>query len=447
MSVRHTSMKAPRLGVMALGSLLLWSSAGSAQPLVAPLPADFKTADIKQVEAEMRNPDAVKDAESGAPVAAPKASFRHGVVPAVASVLYSEPSNLQQVSGCSTCNSGSGSPGVFGYSHFHGMPDGLSGIGCDSCGSGGCGENGCVPGRQPCYTCEGCGRMGRIFCAVHNAMCCPDPCYEPHWGCGENASLFVEPARPITQTRIRWDFGNNLILPDRAEYFWKAIGKGGPSKPENNVDYNELRYYQEAGAGAFSFFVDQPYRNLRAQDNLGSGGFGDMVLGTKTLLLDSELVQSTFMLTTSIPMGAASRGIGNGHVVMEPSLLWAIKLYSDTYWQGSFGYVIPIAATKDFGGSVFRWNNSLNHVLFRPLPDVAVVGTIEGTGYTFTSGSYTDPLTGYPFSANETSYFSVGPGFRVCLCDRFDFGFGMQFSVTSEHFADQLYRSEIRFRF
>src|SRR5438874_2183956 len=72
------------------------------------------------------------------------------------------------------------------------------------------------------------GRLERFFCAFHNALCCPDPCYEPRWVPTANAALFVDFARPATLTRLRWDSGVNLIQPDRSEFFWAAQGRKGP---------------------------------------------------------------------------------------------------------------------------------------------------------------------------------------------------------------------------
>src|SRR5262249_44088042 len=146
-------------------------------------------------------------------------------------------------SGCASCGSGGGpmmaSPGVYGWGKYPADPC-LVGGGCE-----GCGEAGCVAGRAPCATCEGHGHLGRLWCAFHNALCCPDPCYEPKWTCGANAALFVDFARPATLTRFRWDYGNDLTQPDRAEAFWAAIGLKGPANPERRVDYHELRCYQE----------------------------------------------------------------------------------------------------------------------------------------------------------------------------------------------------------
>lgn len=397
---------------LAVAVLVVWAANGRAQsPAVAPLPPGQGLAGL----IPSVNPGGPRPADPG-------------VVQA----------------NCASCASPGGAPtgpGVHGYGHY--PADGCT---AGNCGSEGCGEAGCVPGRPPCVTCEGQNRVGRMLCAFHNALCCPDPCYEPRWTAGPNAALFVDYARPVTQTRIRWDSGQNVIQPDRAEYFWAAIGKKGPKKPETRVNYNELRFYQEAAADRFSFFIDMPYRQVNGAVNGGSGGFGDLILGTKTLLLDSELVQTTFQLTTSIPTGVPGRGIGVGHVSLDPSLLWAVKLYPDTYWQSQLGYVIPISGTPGFAGSILHYGNSINHVICRPLPDTAFIGSIESLGYTFTSGSYTN-TNGAVLSANNQTYFGVGPGFRLSVCDKLDLGFGVLFSATTNRFADQLYRTELRWRF
>jgi hypothetical protein len=377
---------------------------------------------------------------------------------------------ISGIGGCASCGTGFGStpgPGIYGYGkHGHGY-DAYGACGPDGCGAGdpGCGEAGCYPGRPPCVTCSGTGhnRFGRLFCAFHDALCCPDPCYEPKWVCAANAALFVDHARPATLTRLRWDAGRNLIHPDRSEFFWAAQGRKGPGavvggvvqNPVVSVDYDELSLYTEAGADRFSFWVNVPYRSLefRPRDggSIGAGGFGDMSIGTKSLILDSEVLQLTFQFATFIPIGNAGRGIGVGHVSLDPSLLWAVKLYTDTWWQSQLGYWIPISPTtvdgSPFAGGILHYHNTINHVIARPLCDTALVGTIESVGYTFTAGGFTDPATGLIRPANEQTYFGVGPGLRLCICDKLDVGFGILFAVTNPNFADQLYRTELRWRF
>ena len=351
---------------------------------------------------------------------------------------------------CTTCAPTARMPvassGIFLPRHTGG---GSCTTGCTDtlCGSSGCGEGGCVSGRAACVTSEGTGPAGRLFGAFHNAMCCPDPCYEPRWTTAANSALFADSARPTTMTRLRWDRGLRMTTPDRGEYFWaKSPGRGRP-RAETSLNYDELSFYQEVGGDKFSFSIQTPYRSMNGQQNGGSGGFGDLVLGTKSLFLDSELLAMAFQFRTSIPTANAGNGTGVGHVSVEPSILTTVKLHTDAYWQSQIAFTIPIAGTAGTAGTVLHYHNSLNAVLFRPVADTVVVGMFETNGYTFTSGGFTNPANGATVGTSGTTYFSVGPGLRFGFCDKIDIGFGVQFNVTSGRFAEQLYRTELRWRF
>jgi len=423
-----------RGALLAVAALAASHAAAPAQGPVAPLAPSAPPAVAPVAPADLAAPATPP----------PSASLVRMVTPAVAELSPGAPPGVVPA-GCSSCGSPGPvegfSPGIYGYGYKYAPPA------CDvGCVDGGCGEAGCVAGRPPCEVCEG-GCFTRLFCAFHNAICCPDPCYEPRWEAGANAALFVPAVRPGTYMRLRWDYGHNLVDPDRAEYFWGAIGHSGPGHPERKVNYHELSLYAEMGTEKFSFFIDTPYRSLRTLDNGGAGGFGDLSLGTKSVLVDSELFLATFQFKTTIPTGLSGHGIGTGHVSLEPSLLYSVKLYPGTWWQGQLGYWIPVSGTSGFDGGVVVYNNSINHVLCRPLRDTAIIGTIETSGWTFTAGSFTDPLTGAVRPANNTTYFNIGPGLRVSVCDKVDFGFGVQFAVTNPHFAQQLYRTELRWRF
>lgn len=339
--------------------------------------------------------------------------------------------------GCSSCSNGLlGGPGGYKHGGY------LSGGGC---ADGSC-EAGCFPGNPPCAPCVGKNVFSRMFCAFHDCLCCPDPCYEPRWIGGANAALFVDGARPVTQTRLRWDAGYHVMFPDRAEYFWPRIGAKGPPRPETGVNYHQLSIYQEAASEKFSAYVSMPYWQMNPEQNLGANGFGNLVIGTKAMFLDCELIQMTFQFATEIPTGSPGKGLSNGHVALEPSLLAAIKLYPDTFLQAQLSQWIPIGGSPGFQGGVVHYHLAFNHVIARPVEDTQIVGMIEANGYTFQSGSYTDPLIGV-LPANNSTYVSVGPGFRCIMCDKVDLGFGVQFSITDKHFADTLYRTELRWRF
>src|SRR5262249_44146802 len=55
---------------------------------------------------------------------------------------------------------------------------GCGGGGCGGgCGDGNCGGPGCIPGRLDCCEpCQGHSMVGRLLCALHHSICCPDPC-------------------------------------------------------------------------------------------------------------------------------------------------------------------------------------------------------------------------------------------------------------------------------
>ena len=87
------------------------------------------------------------------------------------------------------------------------------------------------------------------------------------------------------------------------------------------------------------------------------------------------------------------------------------------------------------------------HPVCRPFVDSQFIATLEFNGYSFQDGLFTDPVTGAAVRSSGGNYFGVGPGFRWVISQHCDFGFGVNFSVTRQHLADQLYRSELRLRF
>src|SRR5262249_56779617 len=127
----------------------------------------------------------------------------------------------------------------------------------------------------------------------------------------------------------------------------------------------------------------------------GASGFGDMNVGTKSLLLDCELLQLAFQFKTFIPTGNFTRGLGTGHVSLEPALLGALKLTSNTYLQGEFAYWFPIAGDLDFQGPVFHWHLALNQMLWQCgcNKGIQLVGTAMLDGYNFLGGRFTIPVS------------------------------------------------------
>ena len=245
-------------------------------------------------------------------------------------------------------------------------------------------------------TCEPCiarTRWGRFACGLYSAVCCPDPCYEPRWTGIANAAFFVDGVRPVTQVRYRWDANLGMQFPDRATYYWARVGALGPSTAPSSLNLHELTMYNEVASGGFSFFINTPYRSYDTNVDRHAAGFGDLDLGTKSILFDCELMQVAFQMRTFIPVGIGTKGLGTGHVSLEPSLLVGLNIGPDTYAQAQLSEWIPL--TSDGGaGAILHYHASLNQVLWRWQPEVPIIGTFEVSGWSFQDGSYTDPSLG-----------------------------------------------------
>jgi len=341
--------------------------------------------------------------------------------------------------GCSSCSSG-----------LLGAAMGTDG----GCGAGGCG-GGCIPGRNNCFcggcNCDSC--VGRAFCALYDCICCPDPCYEPRWLPIADSAFFVDAARPVTQMRFRVDADFNIQHPDRAEYIWarEHTNSSSPGKElrfpiaPRDLESQSLSLYSETAAGAFSFFIETPYEHLDAEPFGSVSGFGDLNLGTKAMLLDCELLQLTFQFKTFVPTGNFTTGLGTGHVSLEPSFLFNVRLTPDAYLQGQLAYWIPLGGDSQFEGNIFHCHFSCNHKLCEPFPGLLFVGTLELNEWTFINGYYT-ALAAFRTPA-QGSIVSAGPGVRMFVCNKLDFGVGTAFSCTGSRWAEEMIRVDFRLRF
>ena len=379
------------------------------------------------------------------------------------------------VQGCSSCGKGTiGSGGGLGAGGSH-----LSG------GSATCGPEGCTPGRHNCYPWEHNKTFaGRMAGAMYEALCCPDPCYEGKWIPLADSAFYSDSIRPISQQKLRWDIGRNLVNPTRNAYMF-APNPIFPY-PVQSLNYNDVYISTEIATGGFSILSDISYRTLSINPSEGGGAFGDMMIGTKSLLFDTELIQIAMEFKTFLPTGNFTSGYGTGHVSLEPSLLACLKLKEKTYLQGQISEWIPFGSTTPpvgTAGSLLHTHLSLNHVLHEVNPDIPIIGTLEYTGYYFQAGGNQDvtsiPSTGSSTSSTNSStnnfygsssssssssssgtaslpityssgisYQYIGPGLRMFMGSHYDMGVGAQFALSGNNrFAEQLYRVEFRLRY
>ncbi len=328
---------------------------------------------------------------------------------------------------------------------------GLMGAACFDCPS--CGGPGCVPGRTRCCSaCNAKTRWGRFWCAMYETICCPDPCWDPSYLPLADSAFFVPTARPTTTARYRWDAGYNLVYPDRAEWFWAQDNGSGlgpqpvsPYQGEPSVDYDELSMYVETAIKGFALTVETPYRSVDPFTGGVQAGFGDIIIGTKSLIFDRELFQIAFQFRTFVPSGKALEGLGVGHISLEPSLIVGFNLSPASYLQGQIAQWIPLGGGS-YQGSILHYHFSYNHTLHYILPDVPLIGTLEANGWSFQDGSYTDPVLG-TLPANDHTYLSAAVGLRMFVCEWLDAGAAANFAIGSPNWAEQLYRLECRVRF
>ena len=402
------------------------------------------------------------------PATPPQAVTAATGLPATASAIV-DPA-VQQV-GCASCGGALDAPPE--------MAGCAGGCGSGGCGTGACNE-GCYPGRDRSKC--GCGgdcnsdsALGRCFGCLYNCLCCPDPCYDPHWFPLVDSAFFVESARPVTQMDLIWDSGFNFKTPDRAEYFYgrenvNQIGPGGtkgtgrgPAFVARSINHDDLDLYMEAGTAKFGLFVVTPYREV---DYHGGGasavlaesfgdksGFGDVLIGTKSVLLDCPCTLLSFGFNTYIPAGDPGKGLGTGHVSLEPNLLMAFRLTPDDYLQAAVAYWIPLGGDALYQGNIFHAGLSWNHLLCCPCPGVKVIGTLEAEEWSVLGGSYTPAdvfdasQSNAPLVASaNTTIVSAGPGIRMFICDKIDLGVGTQFALTGSHWDEELVRVEFRWR-
>src|SRR5262249_54045801 len=153
------------------------------------------------------------------------------------------------------------------------------------------------------------------------------------------------------------------------------------------------------------------------------------------LLLDCDLIQLTFQFKTYLPTGNPVQGLGTGHVSLEPSLIWAVKMTPTTYFQGQLAYWCGIGGTAGFEGPVFPYHLSLNHLLCNCGHDIQLIGTCELNGYEIASGSFTD-ANGVIGRASDVGHIvSAGPGLRLSVCNCVDFGIGSAVALTQDRMS------------
>lgn len=274
------------------------------------------------------------------------------------------------------------------------------------------------------------------------------------------ATFEIDSARPSNRFELRMDIADDFERPDRSEYFWAKIGGKGPTTEvspgvDPAADFQELLFLMEKATGFASALVEIPIRILDpalSTDPLvldNTAGLGDIRIGVKTRLFEVEKSEISMIFRTYIPSGLARRGLGVGHVSLEPGVLANYMVSNETFLHGEVKFWFPIAGDADYQGRVLRYGVGISHVLYsKSMVDTcpgyfSIIPTLEIVGWSALDGMETG-IGGFAQNVDGIGVINLQPGVRFVLTERIEFGYSMAVAVSDHHWYRNLHRFSLR---
>jgi hypothetical protein len=266
------------------------------------------------------------------------------------------------------------------------------------------------------------------------------------------APFEIDHAKPGNYFTLRADAFANWRRPDRIEYLWARSGgvnvSGipglGPDQIEESIDLQVIHFHMETGGDKISAIVDLPIRSLDPELNANTTGLGDMYTGAKAVVFSEGRSTVSTLFLVHIPTGLASRGLGNGHVSMEPGLLFNYQASCTTYFHGEVKYWFPIAGNIDWAGQYLRYGIGVGHLLYeRPNSDFAITATLEAVGWSILDGRESVPGPSFA-DLDPEAFVTIYPGVRILMGEKLEVGISSGFSITSQRWYDSMFRLDIR---
>ena len=355
--------------------------------------------------------------------------------------------------------------------YFPGEVDGFVADGPIGCGEA-CHDDGWAPFGHP-LTLQGPhagGHHGILGCLTG------PPCYEGALGVERvmHAPFFIDTTQPLKNCRLRLDFAYDHEFPDRAEYFWAKMnlpaavppGGRGPADPvhplavERSVDYQDLRFYIERGTKQFSVGTEIPIRLVDPDIYHATSGMGDMNVVTKTVLLDGRRWQLAQTFRSYFPTGSPTKGVGTGHVSLEPGVAYRYKFSEITYFHGDLKYWFPLGGHPTHSGEVLQYGFGMSHVLHET-DYFAIIPTLEFVGWSIFDGDQTPSIDGdlvtpgpqfVTESVDGMDILNFYPGIRFVWdngndCGVRECGISTGFALSEDHWYESILRVELRWSF
>lgn len=226
-----------------------------------------------------------------------------------------------------------------------------------------------------------------------------------------------------SQVRVRFDAGNGIDAPDRAELFYPKCGcyrdlpanhpAFDPDAPgpgpgiASDLRFQQLYVMAEyAATDRLSVFGELPFRRLQPQafvPDTGSfddqSGLSDLRVGAKFGILSTETTALTLQLLAQLPTGDGRKGLGVEHYSFEPAVLYNQSLNDRVRLEGQFGVILPsggadgIATTEEpFAGKVLYYGIGPSIEVYRG-DTVSFAPVLELVGWRVLDGFQTSTLS------------------------------------------------------
>ncbi len=265
------------------------------------------------------------------------------------------------------------------------------------------------------------------------------------------APFVLDITSPMTQWAFRIDAAHNWRYPDAAEYIFAsptALGGSGPA-PQTKIDFQDFDFIGEIGNSSFSTRATIPVRSIDPETGGSTSGLGDVQVATKLVLLTGERWKVTQYMDFYIPSGSSSRGVGTGHLAIEPGLLASFRWSDETYIHAETKYLVPIPTSPGQAGTVFTWGCGISHLMYDG-DAFAVIPTAELVCYSIFNASET-VMNPVPASReiDDMTVPTLHLGCRV-VSDRFrdlgtvEMGVSLGINLGTSNWYEELLRTEIR---
>ena len=167
----------------------------------------------------------------------------------------------------------------------------------------------------------------------------------------------------------------------------------------------------------------------------------------KSVYLETSNFLATAQLRVYAPTADVDRGLGNGHVSLEPGLLMLRRLNCQWTASGELRYWTALGGS-DFAGDLIRYGLGLQH----QTPSCCIPDpVVELVGWTVLSGQQsvlTTPEGAERIEdASGDTILNIKAGARVSLTSDSDLYVGYGHALTGDRWYQDTIRAELRYAF